>query len=178
MRKNLILIHLLLASFVAPAFLLLATSGGLYLFGIKGSVQSEAIALPGDANLDFSAPDLAQSVRQFLTANQINHDFEYIKNRGSLLQTRPTSRTYLEFKQSENGLSLTRQTPDLQKSMIELHKGHGPSNFKTYQKLVAFALLVSVITGLWMGLASPAWRRKTLVASAAGLLLFVVLALT
>ena len=42
-RKLLITIHMYLAAFFAPAVLLVAISGGLYLIGVKGEVEQETI---------------------------------------------------------------------------------------------------------------------------------------
>ncbi|NND82925.1 MAG: hypothetical protein HKN50_10900 [Gammaproteobacteria bacterium] len=177
MRKTIVLIHLFLAAFVAPALLLVGISGGLYLLGVKGELQSSEIVLPADAVLDFESPELEADVRALLARVDSAAEFEYLRLRPGLVQTRPTSREYLEFALTDDGLALTRQVPDLQKSMIELHKGHGPLAFKTYQKAVAISLLFIVVSGVWLGITSPGLRRKTLLTSVIGLLLFVFLAL-
>jgi uncharacterized iron-regulated membrane protein len=177
MRRFLILIHLLVAAFVAPAFLLVALSGGLYLVGNKGELSSTELAAPSTVMLDFKSPLLEEEVRALLEELEIEHNFEYLRVSDISAQTRPTSRTYLQFDQNEQGLKITKQEPNLQKSMIELHKGHGPTVFKTYQKFVAVALLLSVLSGVWMGLASPGFRRKTITAASLGLLVFLILAL-
>ncbi|MEE9329902.1 MAG: hypothetical protein V3V30_07155, partial [Parvularculaceae bacterium] len=62
-----------------------------------------------------------------------------------------------------------------QASLMELHKGHGPQLFKTYQKLVALGLMVVVLGGLVVGILAPLYRRKTLIACGIGLLGFVLL---
>ncbi len=177
MRRTLIFIRLWLAAFVAPAFILVAVSGGLYLFGVKGTIETTVINLPAGATLDLSSKNLSADVDQLLRAAKIEHDYEYLKQRSKLIQTRPTSRTYIEFSLKRDKLTATRNVPDLQKSMIELHKGHGPSAFKTYQKLVAISLLIVVLSGFWMGISSPGLRRKTITASGLGLSLFILLIL-
>jgi len=67
--------------------------------------------------------------------------------------------------------------PSLQKQMMELHMGHGPSHYKTYQQIFAAGMLFIIVSGLWLGLSSPRLRAPTAVAAGGGLLLFVVLAL-
>lgn len=177
MRRLLVLIHLLVAAFIAPAFLLLGISGGLYLFGIKGSEVSTPVPVAKSISINFAAEDLSAEVRSLFSKAGIDHEFEYIRSRGTELQTRPTSRDYFNIKQADTGLVIEKREPDLQKSMIELHKGHGPTIFKTYQKLVAFALIGAVLSGFWMGIITPSLRRKTVVASVLGLLAFLALAL-
>jgi len=178
MRKTLINLHLLFAGFLAPAFILVALSGGLYLIGKKGEFKSEAISLPAGASLDFKSVTIDADVRELLSDAGIPHKFEYVKPRGaSKIHLRPTSRRYLEFNQTANGLTAKRVTPNFQGSMIELHKGHGPSLFKLYQKLVALGLIGVVFGGVLVGLLSKAYRRKTLAALTFGTLLFLILAL-
>ena len=176
-RRLLITLHLIFAGIMAPAFLLLAVSGGLYLINIKGTTQTSSVPLTANATLDFESPTLDQEVRTLLSTSGIDHDFEYVRNRGASIELRPTSRTYLSIAQTPEGLSATRHVPDLQKSMIELHKGHGPKAFKTYQKLVAILLLAVVLGGVLVGLMSQAYRFKTVISLIGGTLLFLVLAL-
>jgi len=60
---------------------------------------------------------------------------------------------------------------------MELHKGHGPSLYKWLEKAFAAALILIMLSGLYLGLQSPMLKQKTMVLSGAGLLVFVVLAL-
>ena len=92
----------------------------------------------------------------------------------TVIQTRPTSRTSYQFRYQNGTLTATRATPNLQRSLMELHKGHGPSLFTTYQKLVALALILVVLSGVWMGLASKVLRKKTGLVSLAGLVVFIL----
>ncbi len=103
------------------------------------------------------------------------YDFEYLKISGSILITRPTSRSYYQVN-LQNSAMLTRIEPDWIKSMIELHRGHGPTLLKDFQKVMALGLLLIVLSGLWLGLTSSALRPSTLITSSAGLIAFLVLA--
>ena len=171
-RKYLILAHLWLAGLMAPAFALHAISGGLYLMNIKGNATTERIALPADAALDLKSETLEADVRALLQKADIQHDFEYIRDRGTLIQLRPTSRTYLEFANTPQGLAAKRVKPDTVQGLMELHKGHGPQLFKTYQKLVALLLLGVVFGGILVGLLAKAYRRQTLIAVLIGSIVF------
>jgi len=175
-RKYLVLAHLIFAGLLAPAFLLVAVSGGLYLLGNKGVVKTSALTLPPAVALDFKSKTLESDVRALLKKANIDHKFEYIKLRENLIQLRPTSRSYLQFEQSPEGLKAFRKVPNFQGSMIELHKGHGPKLFKFYQKLVALGLIGVVFGGLLIGVLSKAYRRKTVISITGGLILFLGLA--
>jgi len=175
-RRLFVLAHLWFAGFLAPAFLLVAVSGGLYLMGNSGNFESEPVSLPSGAALNFESPTLEADVRALLDTSDIDQPFEYIRNRGTVIQLRPTSRTHLEFRQTPDGLTATRKVPDLQGRLMELHKGHGPTLFKLYQKLVAIGLILVVFGGLLVGFLAPAYRRQTSIALAFGTIIFIFLA--
>lgn len=175
-RKRLLQIHLYLAAIFAAPLLMMGFSGGLYLSGQKGNVATSAISLPAGAALDFSSDTLERDVRALLRQIDPEFDFEYLRSSPGTTVTRPTSRTYYEFSASAEGLTATRNVPNFQKALIELHKGHGPQSFKTWQKFMALGLLVMVLSGLAMGLMTPVWRRPTMIAGGLGLAIFIALA--
>jgi len=174
-RKYLILAHLWFAGLMAPAFALHAISGGLYLMNIKGAATTERVALPAGSALDFESETLEVDVKALLQRANLNHDFEYVRNRGSLIQLRPTSKTYLEFANTPQGLTATRVKPNTVRSLMELHKGHGPQLFKSYQKLVAILLLGVVFGGILVGLLAKAYRHQTIIALVIGTIVFWLL---
>ena len=81
--------------------------------------------------------------------------------------TRPTSRTHYVIELSE-GVAISRAEPSLQAAMMELHMGHGPTAFKTFQKFFAAGLIFIILSGLWLGLSSSRLRPRTLAAAAGG----------
>lgn len=170
------LLHLCVAAFLAPVVLLMAVSGGLYLFGIKGKVTEAPVDLAPGATLDLAAADLEAAVRQLFADAGIEHRFEYLKREDGTLTTRPTSRLHYVLQVDQDGVRATRNEPSLQKRLIELHKGHGPTAFKTLQKVVAAGLLVIVGSGFWLGLSAFGLRVRMAAISAAGLLVFILLA--
>jgi hypothetical protein len=175
LRRLWINLHLYTAAFLAPMLILVATSGGLYLIGVKGTVEKTPVATTAEQNIDPTSETLEADVRQFLAGLDPDFNFEYLKQSGDTLVTRPTSRTNYEINTSP--LKVSRVEPDLQKHMIELHKGHGPLMFKTFQKVLAVGLLFIVLSGLWLGLSSTGLLVPTLAASGLGLVVFVLLAM-
>ena len=174
LRKYLVLAHLWGAGLMAPAFALHAISGGLYLMNMKGEATTERVSLPAGSALDFKSATLEADVRALLQQANLKHNFEYIRNRGTVIQLRPTSKTYLEFRQSPQGLTASRVKPDTVRSMMELHKGHGSKIFKSYQKLVALLLLGVVLGGILVGVLAKAYRRQTTIAVVMGVVVFVL----
>ena len=79
-RKLLISLHLYLAAFFAPAIILVAISGGLYLIGEKGSVVKEKIYEGSHPELSASSSTIKADVSALLkTAGVSDYNFEYVK---------------------------------------------------------------------------------------------------
>ena len=97
MRSLWIKIHLYVAAFFLPMLLAMATSDGLYLLGVKGSVDSTPVSLSATKPLSADSGTLDSDARELLNANGIDHDFEYIKVFGKKFITRPTSADYYEL---------------------------------------------------------------------------------
>lgn len=174
LRKILVQIHLYCAAFLTPVFILVAVTGGLYLVGIKGSTTATPIEFPAGTVLKSDSPTLEQDVEALLQAQGVDVNFEYIKNRGNVLQTRPTSRDYVQFNLSPEGVTAKLHEPNLPYAMMELHKGHGPQLFRNYQILAAIALFIVVVGGFFVGLLAPAYRKTTLIATGLGVVSFVL----
>lgn len=174
-RKLLITIHMYLAAFFTPAVLLVAISGGLYLIGVKGKVEQESIYSSNDTTIDTKSISLDADVATLLAkAGVESYSFEYVKVSGTNLYTRPTTSDHYIIKSKEGGVEVIYARPSLQSRMIELHKGHGPSAFKTFQKAFAIALVFIILSGLWLGISTARLRRSTLMAATAGAVLFAL----
>ena len=176
-RKLLISLHLYLAAFFAPAIILVAISGGLYLIGEKGSVVTEKIYEGSHPELSASSSTIKADVSALLTTAGVSeYDFEYVKAGGNTFYTRPTSRDhYIIRLKDEGSLSVELAQPNFQAAIIELHKGHGPGAFKTFQKVLAAGLFLIVISGLWLGISAPSLRTKSLATTVAGGVILLVL---
>tara|TARA_R110002072_G_scaffold113986_2_gene243831 strand:+ start:1236 stop:1709 length:474 start_codon:yes stop_codon:yes gene_type:complete len=156
---------------------MIAVSGGLYLFDQKGETVATKVAVPEGLTIDLTSSTLESEVRALFLDAGIEHDFEYIRSSGTTLVTRPTSRTYYEIKVASSALSVTRHEPDLIKSIVELHKGHGPTLYKRFQQFAAAGLIFVLLSGLWLGVSAKGLRKQTLAAVGVGLVVFATLAL-
>lgn len=175
-RNLLVTIHLYLATFLAPVILMIVISGGLYLFGFKGSVEKEII-YSGPAVFQIDSDNLDSEIAKFLEANNQDPDFEYLRKSSSSIVTRPTSRNYYEFKFSKEQLEVSLEKPDLIKTVVELHKGHGPGWFKTFQKFAAIGLTFILLSGLWIAMMTPPLRRMAITLTSAGIVVWLALIL-
>jgi hypothetical protein len=153
----------------------MAVSGGLYLLDIKGSMEKgETIVLEG-VTIDDTGDKSAQ-VKKLLEQANLSNDFEYLKDRGAVMQTRPTSRDHYEIKTTGNRVEITPVSPDLVAAMMELHKGHGPGLFRLLEQIMALGLILTLLTGLIVGLQSPLLKTRTVGFTAAGIFVFVIFA--
>ena len=176
-RKTFITIHMVLSAFFAPMILLVSISGGLYLLGVKGSISTTPVFSSQSLSIDPAAETIKQDVVALLaTAGVADYEFEYVKIKGNTLYTRPTSRQHYVIKVGD-GVAVTHANPSLQNRLVELHKGHGPTAFKTFQKIFAASLLLIVLSGLWLGLSAAGLRKRTLILSLTGSAVFALLVL-
>jgi uncharacterized iron-regulated membrane protein len=174
-RSLLVTLHMYLSAFFAPFIFLVAISGGLYLFGVKGVVEQTLVFSSSDLRLDSQSSQLDDDVRALLaTAGVSDYDFEYVKAKGNQLYTRPTSKDHYVIRLRPH-LQVFAASPSLQATMIELHKGHGPAVFKIVQQVFALGLLLIVGSGLWLGLSARRLRPQILAVSAAGTVVFLLL---
>ena len=127
--------------------------------------------------LNPSSESLYEDVQKVLLAAGISHDFQYVKVKGKTLLTRPTSRNFYKFDMQPEGHVISYSEPSIQSKLIELHKGHGPEIFKTFQKVIAVGLMFVVLSGFWLGVSALGLRRNTLIVTGSGALIFSLLAL-
>lgn len=176
-RSLLVTVHMSLSAFFAAFILLVSISGGLYLMDVKGSVSTATVYRDTAYALDAGSANLYADVGALLVqAGVTDYSFEYVKVSGNTLYTRPTSRLHYVIKLGE-GVEVVRAQPSLQSALIELHKGHGPTAFKQFQKAFAVSLLLIIVSGLWLGLSAPRLRARTLYIASAGALSFAALVL-
>jgi hypothetical protein len=177
-RKLFLKVHMYIAAFFAPAVLLVAISGGLYLNGIKGTVDQETIYRSNTAKFDQNSATLSEDVTALLAkAGVVDYEFQYVKAKGAKLYTRPTSAEHYIIHLKAHGVEVIHARPSLQSRMVELHKGHGPTAFKIFQKVFAVGLILMIISGLWLGVSAARLRRSTLLTAGAGTAVFVLLLL-
>jgi hypothetical protein len=172
-RQTLFNIHFYLSSFFTPFLFLIAVTGTFYLFGNKGSVESKLVKEGIQFN---SSVGKKQQIASLLKEIDSGYTFEYIKDRGSSIQTRPTTRDYYNFKMKDNGtFSLYKDSPNFLLKIIEVHKGHGPKLLKHLQKVLGISLFLIVLTGLIMSLQMKARVKQFALTSGAGLLVLLAL---
>ena len=176
LRRLLITLHLWVAGLLAPAFLVVAISGGLHIAGSVAEAVRTPVALAPGQQIDLRSDDLEAQVRALIEAQQLNVDFEYIRGGAGRAQTRPTTRRFLTMEEGPAGIEIAVNEPNFQFALMELHKGHGPRAYRMYQIAVALALFFVVVGGIAVGVLARNYRSSTLIALGAGTFVAVLLA--
>ncbi len=168
--KILLKIHLVLAAFFLSFLLVLPLSGGLYLLGEKGSTSEKLLFITGETkNLDRS------SIESLLQENKIDHSFEYIKKKGNSLILRPSHREHIVIKKEGDNKNFYLVKPNFIKSLVEIHKGHGPRLLKSFQIASALGLLLITISGLILLVKRKSLTKDILISFLSGAFIFIAL---
>ena len=91
-RALLIKLHLYLSAFFSAAIILVAVSGGLYLIGIKGSVEQTPVGTLSAGQQLLANPSQSAVESALAEAGVSDFRFDYVKQKGAQLITRPTTR--------------------------------------------------------------------------------------
>lgn len=169
-RKLLVTLHLYLAAFFTPMVLLVGITGGLYLYGVKAKGETTQVSVLAGQTLD--VPKEADAAKTYVDAllkqANVEHAYDYVRAQGPVATTRPTHRTHYQLRQSDEGIVVNKVEPNLMMTMLELHKGHGPSLFRLFETVFALGLVLVMLTGFWLGLQSPMLRKPTLLLTIVG----------
>lgn len=173
-RQLLIKIHLCLSAFFAPFLLLMAITGTCYLLGFKGSTKQEIVSSIAVGDNTITKNYISSHIKKMAP----DYSFEYIKEKPGVFYTRPTTRTFYKIKkEGQSSYVVYKVTPNFLASIIEVHKGHGPSLLKTLQKVLGFILMLILITGVWLALQLKRDQKMTLVLIGAGFILLSIMIL-
>jgi hypothetical protein len=173
-RSLIIKIHLFLACLYLPFMLLMPLTGVSYLLGFKGEeTKSEMFQAPPPPSLEES--ELKKYFQTNLEKNGIKPNFESIKINGQEYILRPSTRTHFIVKNNlEADWSFFKIEPNWLKRLIEIHKGHGPKLMKWFEISFGLALILTTLSGLWLAITIPAYRKITGISFVAGLIVIIL----
>jgi len=181
MRRNLIVIHTLLAAFFLPMGIMYAITGGLYGLGIKGDyVAAEhqlQLAQPLDTDLaslvtlasealkvrDLAEPSGGAGVKKGGTSFYLEWT-----GSGRDVQLHPTADPLIAT------LKIKEVTPH--RYFVQLHKAKGGEAFKWFAAVWMVGLVLLFVTGGVMAFAAKPYRKLAAVRAAAGFAAFFVMA--
>lgn len=173
-RKLIIYVHLILASLYLPLLFLMPFTGSMYLLGFKGEetktpafeVSMDQVPSEENAKIEF--------FKKIFPQQQVTYKFDYIKETSDSYIFRPTSKRYFVAQKQEASLNFVEVQPSLLKGLIELHKGHGPSLMRPFAVVFAIAMMLTVFSGLYLGLTLKPYRKPTLISVGIGSLMILL----
>ena len=112
-RMLLIKLHLYLSAFFSAAIVLVAVSGGLYLIGIKGSIELTPVGIASNGQQLLQDPSEANVQAALSSLSVSGFEFEYVKQKGSQLITRPTTRPFYTLDISGDEVVVQYNEPSL-----------------------------------------------------------------
>lgn len=136
-------LHLILVGLFFPLLVIIPLSGTAYLLGYKGEVKiSDAFSNEHTLTRD---PKVYERI---FKEQNIDFDFEYIKDKGKYLVLRPSTRAHYEVHPNDlGGTDFKLVEPNLLKILQELHFGHGPKFVKTLQVIFGISFFFVILTG-------------------------------
>ncbi len=170
-RKTIFNIHFYLTSFFTPFLFLMAVTGTCYLLGKKGSSTSKLVR----EGIILSSDKKGQ-IKNLMNEIDPSYKYEYLKDRGSSIQTRPTTRDYYNLKQVEDGsFQIYKVKPSFLLRLIEVHKGHGPGLLKYFQIILGIGLSLIILSGLMLSIQMRNRVKSFWITSGTGALFLIIL---
>lgn len=167
-RNYIVKTHLILASLLMPFLLLMPLSGVFYLLDIKGETVNEFSFVVSEP-IPFEAEAKIQFFREQFKKNNIDFEFESIKDAGKELIFRPTTKLYYTaILIPENDIRVYKSKPNLVKKLIELHKGHGPKILRILEIIFGISLITIALSGVWIAVITKPYRKPMLISFSIG----------
>ncbi len=173
-RLTLIKIHLYFSGITLIFLALMALSGSLHL--LTGD-ESEAVKWIKTTKV--SSPFDKEALTKLFESELKNIDseyrYDYIKGSSSSQTSRPTTRKYYTIDLKDSTAIIKEHSPSLNKRLMELHKGHGPRSSRNVLGVLGIFVIGAVLSGLWLGLSSKAFRKVTLATMLSGAFVYLLL---
>ena len=181
MQRNLIVLHVVLASFYLPMGVMYAITGGLYGLGLKGDYKTVEASVATDAPVSKELSQLVAIAEEALRDRGLADPTGNagIKSSGTSfhLEWTGTERDVEVHPTADPMVAKVRikdTTP--YRRLVQLHKAKGGELFKWFAATWMVGLVGLFLTGGIMAYARKPFRRLALVASLAGLAAFIALA--
>lgn len=178
-RSTLVHIHLFFAAVLLPFILMLGITGGLYVWGVKGSVEETRYIIPISQPLKQDSKYLHEwledvleirgidepSGRGKLITEGLSYYYQWTGSSRSVIVAPTEDIDYGELVIQENGFY---------RYLVQLQQGKGGLIFNVYIALVALGLLFLSLSGLVMALRMVRFKMLTQRYLILGSMMFVI----
>ncbi|WP_101757925.1 hypothetical protein [Oceanicoccus sp. KOV_DT_Chl] len=180
-RLLLVKIHTILAGFFFTTALLFLLTGGLMNLGVKGDYEKTSEVL----QLGQSLPDDINSLKAIIGGELSKRGIAPPKGKADL-ETQDNELSF-EWEGSQHTVllkgdidtsqaTLTIETADKFRFLVNLHKSEGSNSFKVLAVAWSLGLLALLISGLLMAWQAPKYKTLSLQAMGAGVVAFIIAA--
>ena len=182
-RYTLIKAHVILASVVFPITLMFFITGALYISDIDPDVAVEEFRITMNQPLQRDESQLREIAARELAKREISEPL----GKSRLKWDRDLDIYYLFWDGENHWLKIRPSTsnahvavinlynPGLYSRFMSLHKGHGKDSFNLFVVVMAIVMLLTLISGMIVGLTLPKLRPYALYSMGSGTLLFFAL---
>lgn len=169
-RSKWIQIHLVLVGLFFPLMIIMPLSGTAYLLGNKGEVtKSDAFTVEDTFTKE------AKALRNILKRENVDFDFEYVKDKKKYVVLRPSTRDHYEVHPAEGGGMVFKKIElSWIKILQELHFGHGPKLVKNIQIFFGIAFFLVIISGFVLTLGLKAMSPLFYLGAGVGTIIFIL----
>lgn len=181
-RFKIIQLHMLFASFVLPAVLLYILSGALYTLDVKGSVAKQTFTVALEKPFEPDLELLSAVVKKTLAEKALvlpDGDPSLKKSKGGY-KFRLNGLHYsvtVVAKKSARSVELTYRERSVLTQLMRIHRAEAGTMFMFVSIMAAAGLVLVFASGLYMAYAVPKFRTPSLIATALGVLLLLVVAI-
>lgn len=180
-RKQLIVLHTVLAAFFLPMGIMYAITGGLYGLGLKGGYDTVETQIQLEAPLDGELSTLVKLAENELGKQGINPPTgsAKIKKGGTSYYFEWTGAVRdVQLHPTDDPLVATFKVKDtdVQRYFVQLHKAKAGEVFKWFAAVWMVGLVLLFLTGGVMAFAAKPYRKIATIATIAGIASFVLLA--
>lgn len=181
-RKQLIVLHTVLAAFFLPMGIMYAITGGLYGLGIKGGYNTVETEIKLDAPLDGELSTLVKLAEDELNKQNISHPTggASVKKGGTSYYFEWTGAVRdVQLHPTEDPLVATLKVKDTNthRYFVQLHKAKAGTVFKWFAAVWMVGLILLFLTGGVMAFVARPYRKLAVISATAGCAVFVGLAL-
>lgn len=175
-RLFFIKIHLYLSGLVLFFVAFMSLSGALHMFNVSENEKKITLKILNETEIN-SKKELEELFKENLLIIDPKYTYDTLKGSETKLMSRPLNRVYysIKFFPEKKKAIIKRHLPDINKAIMEFHKGHGPKVSRTALGILGLITFGASISGLWLGLSSNSLRKTTLITMISGGLIYFLL---
>jgi len=180
-RRILVKLHLIMAAVALPPLLMFVITGGLYTLEYKPSSSKNEYRVTMSAPLDGNKEKMKDVVRQVLSEHGLDAPTgkAKVKRSGRSYKMKWSGKNHsanLRASSRDKMVAVIEvKTPSWYNRLMRLHKGKGSDLFDMFAIAMSVFVTFILLTGVWIGLKTAAYKTLTIQALGLGSALFLAM---